>query len=132
MALWHATVGGHDLDIILIAKDSCVREFFKLVRMTIQIWALELGEDVNNSGFLRNTFDYHNTSMRLWAATDALFYDKKFDPIREVEEITGCTLDIFVFPADWREHLGYLQNALPHSDPEFMENIARDARRIHV
>lgn len=37
-------------------------------------------------------------------------------------------LDIFLFPENWEFHLGILQTDFPNKDPDFMENIARDAR----
>ena len=39
-------------------------------------------------------------------------------------------LDLFLFTLDWKNDLGDLQSALPHEDPLFMNNIARDAIRI--
>lgn len=37
-------------------------------------------------------------------------------------------LDIFMFPTDWRGRLSELQDLGSHSDPKFMQNIAKDAR----
>ena len=38
--------------------------------------------------------------------------------------------DLFLFTDDWRERLDYYQEALPHEDPNFMRNIARDAIKL--
>jgi hypothetical protein len=48
-----------------------------------------------------------------------------------LEDGTGVKpdkLDIFLLPPNWRERLSELQELGSHSDPNFMQNIARDAR----
>ena len=44
--------------------------------------------------------------------------------------INPAKLDIFVFPPNWRDKLDQLQEDLPNKDPNFMQNIARDAVKI--
>lgn len=49
----------------------------------------------------------------------------------ELEKTTGIhpwKQDFFLFPPDWRQRLPELQMVGSHKDPEFMANIARDAR----
>lgn len=43
----------------------------------------------------------------------------------------AARVDVFVFPPDWRNKLDELQLILSHTDPEFMQNIARDALRYN-
>lgn len=109
---------GNDLDLIIISDDGG-REFIEL-----------MGEGVTGlSNDMR--FDiYHNFHLRVIVAIK-VFGDDFFDLLLEAEErIYWARIDLFVFPQNWREHLNVLQDALPHKDPEFMRNIARDAIAI--
>lgn len=65
---------------------------------------------------------YHAPNVRRTAAAEQVCLDFE-DNNWEILE----ALDIFLFPPDWRERLDELQEALPHTDPDFMRNIARDA-----
>ncbi len=89
-------------------------------------------ERKNNSQrvFGRTTGAYHNKRLRLMAAEAAL--PCEFWPLYLEAKARAypAELDIFVFPLEWREYLDVLQKALPHEDPNFMKNIAKDAVKI--
>lgn len=109
---------GGDLDLILLCDEEIAQEFFSLVL---------LYQD-------RERYAYHDMKDIRRQAAVALLSGNELDSIlRRMDNfVHPCDLDIFIFPPNWRERLDELQDALPHSDPYFMRNIARDARGLWI
>lgn len=110
---------GEDLDIILICDESIVEDFLYYVGDVLV--------DGEEDPYTKAKDIRRDVALTLLA-------DEKFDVILgKVERfVSAYDMDIFIFPPNWRERLDELQNALPHSDPQFMRNIARDARGLWV
>ena len=106
---------GHDLDLILVT--DVVRGFDFIREVATR---------------LHEIATYNHPWERMGAARDVL--GDNFNNLRiEAEDLIGyeyMALDILVFPHDWCERLYQLQKDIPHSDPNFMKNIARDAVKI--
>ena len=119
---------GRDMDIIIVADDDMrAWEFASLVTEMMECFD-ECGESSTLAG--RRDGAYHHKRLRREAAMDVFGPDFGMR-LHRAELITGrANLDVFVFPQNWRNLLHELQEALPHSDPMFMENIARDAVKI--
>lgn len=105
---------GNDIDMIICVPEELSWRFFGYVR----------------SG---NMFEYENSArLRLSVAFDLLTEDDGLgSPFLDVlgDDFDGA-LDVFLFPQNWRCRLYELQHELPHKDPNFMSNVARDARVI--
>lgn len=120
---------GRDLDLILIVDESVFQNFTSDINTALR------RPPYGKFGVYGT---YGSAAMRLNAAESALPYLHMF--LSAAEDILsaecwnsgrqGRLLDIFLFPADWRTRLEELQGAIPHDDPYFMRNIARDAQRI--
>ena len=116
---------GEDLDLIIIASDETASRF----REIIDIRCGDLPKSVRGLGadlyiMKRLRFDAADLALQ-WDIPDVIeMYEAatEADPVR---------LDVFVFPPDWKDRLEELQTAVPHKDPKFMENIARDAIELH-
>ncbi len=114
---------GNDLDIIIVAEPSCAENFIAAIDLT----RLKL------SSRLDQTYEtYLLKKVRLQAAMLVLSnLDEFMLALHDATELIGRqSIDIFVFPPDWRQRLTELQHRLPNRDPRFMKNIARDAVRI--
>jgi len=111
---------GKDLDLIIISDDSRGMDFIEMMQYHLMTGNVTLmGYGIYADGHLRET-----VAMRVLRED----FDDRLAKARS--QISGANIDLFIFPHNWRNHLRSLQNALPHSDPEFMENIARDAVSI--
>ena len=125
---------GHDLDLILVTDE--VRGLDFLIEVAAK---LRRRPSDTESLTLHRIDIYNNPWERMWIAQDVLGHNFN-ELLIEAEElirhigagglIWHVVLDIFVFPSTWRERLNQLQKDIPHSDPNFMQNIARDAVRI--
>ena len=109
---------GRDIDLIVIVDEGTFQAFVSDVRR-------------RNEG--RNAFDvYGKTRQRFFAAdeaTNGMIGDVVFSNLRGIVR-RHDNLDIFLFPENWRHRLDEIQRALPNRDPNFMKNIARDARKV--
>ncbi|MEK7083434.1 MAG: hypothetical protein AAB972_04630 [Patescibacteria group bacterium] len=111
---------GEDLDIILVCDEAVSYEFLFYVASVL---------DEEQDDFYTRASD-----IRRSIAVMSLSEEGELDEISyRVEPFVSIyDMDIFIFPPDWRERLDELQGAMPHSDPNFMYNIARDARALWV
>jgi hypothetical protein len=101
---------GSDFDVIV-----CVDGF------TSVQWLL----DVRNAAGVGDMYGPSKASIRQRCALSAI----GISPV-QIEGATGISpwkQDYFLFPSDWRNRLETLQHLGDHTDPEFMQNIARDA-----
>lgn len=114
-----ARVGkGNDIDLVVVVNDESVYRNFVMETMHT-IWhadAYHCGPSYRKEA-VKNTFGSDNYYTKV---TCGIFPLIRLD----AEE---C-LDLFVMPQDWKERLDELQNDLPHDDPLFMRNIAKDAQ----
>ncbi|HXV27142.1 MAG TPA: nucleotidyltransferase domain-containing protein [Candidatus Paceibacterota bacterium] len=106
---------GRDLDLILVTEESLAYEFMLLLDTAV-LHHIPHGPD-----------GYRRTSLREDIAEEVLSANF-YDVLREAKSAAGAAkLDLFLFPPDWRNQLKALQDAIPHKDPDFMANVARDA-----
>ena len=116
---------GRDMDIIIVADDDMrAWEFTFLVAEMMECFD-KCGESSALAGRRDGAYHYKGLRREMAMAVFDLDFGMR---LHRAEFIAGrANLDIFVFPPNWRNLLHELQEALPHSDPMFMENIARDA-----
>ncbi len=124
---------GRDIDLILIADKGCGWDFMAHAEQLFQDFGEREKEDASalqSPTYRRKQGMYQNKRLRLMAAEAAL--PNEFLPLYLEAKARAypVELDIFVFPLEWREYLDVLQKALPHEDPNFMKNIAKDAVKI--
>ena len=119
---------GNDIDLIVVTDHGRGSDWINLTESCVKDFAQE-EEGRKGRTFRRNGL-YHHRRLRMQAAIDALGIDFGNLLRHTLSLASPDRLDIFVFPPNWREYLRVLQEALPHSDPMFMQNIARDAVRI--
>ena len=111
---------GEDLDIILICDGEIVEDFLYYTQSTLD----EFDEEDPYASA---------KDLRRDIALTSLADEKLDDILNRIERFVSIyDMDIFIFPSDWRQRLDELQYALPHSDPNFMHNVARDARALWV
>lgn len=103
---------GDDLDLVVVAEEDDAQAFMRMARKSALGGALCHWYAIPSSN--RNAI-----------ADDLLIVG-----IHEIEKEVWVCLDVFVFPPDWHDRLDELQRALPHSDPQFMRKIARDAKPL--
>ena len=119
---------GRDIDLILIAD-----EFRSNIFMSKALEEMSITESIvrlipERADMIRNGA-YGHKRARQDAAVEAI--DGLEDVLYSALGVAyPASLDIFVFPPEWRDRLEVLQFFLPHSDPHFMQNIARDAISI--
>jgi len=117
---------GNDIDIIIIVDDHDAAEFLDFAGSLMRDF--EEGENGRaRIGCGQRNGAYHHKILRREAAEGVLGGDFCRRLFRAEALARPADLDIFVFPRNWREQLDVLQSTLPHSDPEFMQNIAQDA-----
>ena len=119
---------GHDIDIIATVSDKLFYKWTSSILTVIQ--SLDGAEDDSL---------YFNADLRMSCAADLLGIDPEdfefyFENVIGVRgypiSFSFVYTDIFLFPHNWKERLEELQNMLPHSDPEFMYKIAKDAKLL--
>jgi predicted nucleotidyltransferase len=118
---------GHDIDIIVTVSDTLFQKWTTSVKRKI-VMITDGDPEIEDM--------YFNAAIRFDAAAELLgldFIDFCFE-FFDANGLRGypvdyiCVdIDLFLFPHDWKERLEELQTHLPHSDPKFMEKIAKDA-----
>lgn len=105
---------GNDLDMVVVTTGICYASFVCEMRTWTQ-W--ETGDS-----------DYygHFKLARRAAALSALQFDAGFHGWLDLAT-RGFLLDVHLMPPGWTEHTEEVQCHLPHLDPNFVSNIARDA-----
>lgn len=105
---------GNDLDMVVVTTGICYASFVCEMSAWTQ-W--ETGET-----------DYygHFKQARRSAALNALQFDAGFCGWLDLAT-RGFLLDVHLMPSGWKEHVNEVQRHLPHLDPNFVGNIARDA-----
>ncbi|MGB2787218.1 MAG: nucleotidyltransferase domain-containing protein [Candidatus Saccharimonadaceae bacterium] len=105
-----------DLDVILVVDDE-----------TASKWAENVIKRLGYFGRAFSNSDFYDSAKhaRLDVAAEIL------GTVPEAIYLLWYmrNIDIFLFPPDWRDHLDELQRIGRHSDPMFMQNVARDALR---
>jgi predicted nucleotidyltransferase len=119
---------GKDLDLIIISDDSRGSDFIELMEEYLK--ARPDDDEIALMGYDMENGVYADWRLRKMVAMRVLGEGFVHNLIEAGSRISGATIDLFVFPRTWRDHLRVLQDALPHEDPNFMENIARDAVSI--
>ncbi len=104
---------GNDLDLAITVPEYLWCEFRQRVLEEIQ--STKLSRVVYGFGTATTRFEIGYGLLGGRYAPFELPYSKRWQ------------IDLFLFPTNWRHRLGELQDALPHSDPNFMCNIAVDA-----
>ena len=116
---------GHDLDLILITDKGRGSDFICLASDRFG-----RRDSLETEDLTLQRMECYNTPDERAKIAKRVLGGNFGELLAEAKRYTAAKLDIFVFPPDWRDHLRVLQEDLPHRDPNFMENIARDAVRI--
>lgn len=103
---------GHDVDVILTVNDAVWENFKNEVNKALKI------------------APRRGAAIRYHVARELLGEGPYSDLLYDLEYRMGVPIDVFVFPENWRERLDELQSAFPHEDPQFMRNIAKDAKNF--
>lgn len=106
-----------DLDVILVVDDETASKWTEDVKKRLGYFGMAF----SNGGFYDSAKD-----ARLEIAAEILgtVPEAMFESPWYVR-----TIDVFLFPPDWRDRLDELQIIGQHSDPTFMQNVALDALR---
>jgi hypothetical protein len=112
---------GKDIDLIIVAHEALAERFLRSIKILYPNYRRH-----------ERLAIYPMKTIRRNAA-DFAFWNGRDSPTLLQEAVSAAhpvELDIFVFPPNWRDQLDRLQTDFPNRDPEFMENIARDAIKI--
>lgn len=110
------TKRGNDLDLVVVANPLSYTTFV----LSMQAWTVDVAREAD---------DYYYSNYkgeRFAAALEALQFDAGFRGWLRLAT-QGIFLDVHVMPEGWREHTEEIQQHLPHNDPHFVRNIAKDA-----
>lgn len=102
----HAQINS-DFDLIVIVDEEVFEQWIKMVTLD--------NVDQNFYGSLKSD------RLRVAAFLLGAYW---------LEQGWPQVLDVFLFPANWQERLGEIQDRGRHSDTDFMANVARDAVRF--
>lgn len=113
---------GHDLDLILVCDEETSQEFMTLVEIEARLAKLPRMKWYDGCALSRSC-----VAESILVSGIA----SENNPFEEaIIAAHGVGIDIFIFPSDWRNRLSELQGRMEHDDPNFMQKIAKDARRI--
>ena len=126
---------GEDLDIIVIVPDLIAASFVVAKRNEAD-FRKHRNEERQTSFIMNEAMGFDDDGLGPPSTDDGLWrgllreaLEPFADDIIHKLDTEGIeSLDIFVFPPNWKQRLPVLQNLLPHKDPKFMENIAADAK----
>jgi hypothetical protein len=107
---------GNDLDMVVVTTGICYASFMTRVREWLQCDATGLNY-------------YEHKEVRHRAALVALQFDAGFCGWLALAT-KGFSLDVHLMPWGWMGHVEEVQRHLPHHDPSFVRNIAKDAVQI--
>lgn len=119
---------GNDLDLIIIADDDRGSDFISLMGHYLLMRPSDATADSMQYDMKNGV--YADWRLRQMVTREVLGRDFGSLLTKAQAKISWATTDLFVFPRNWRDYLGALQSALPHGDPDFMQNIAKDAVAI--
>lgn len=94
---------GTDTDVVAVVSEDMAEDFLSVYEHGDSYWLPE---------------ERYYTATGILGIDDEEFSDQ------------GESLDVFLFPPDWLDRLEELQERAPHDDPDFMANIASDARKF--
>lgn len=126
---------GNDLDLVLLVSLEDADTFTGMVRsklMEISTFG-DPERYILEGPELQKACTYNSPNLRMEMARVVLSDRAEGFRVLQTEAeglVFPAALDIFLFPGGWRYYIRSLQEDLPHKDPHFMENIARDAVRI--
>lgn len=111
---------GNDIDMVIVVNDeNTYRDF--VAEVMSRVHRAETNKGYSQAQYraeaVERIFGEHLGIVR------TLMHDTRDQTAKNVY----LYLDMFIAPRDWRERLDELQEHLPHDDPYFMHNIARDA-----
>lgn len=113
---------GNDLDLVVVVNVYVYITYIKLMWVAITAGLT----DDNIDAYA----DYRVERER--AALDALKieYEQLGELQSAIKELGS--IDLFLMPEGWKKRIEEIQGHLPHDDRHFVENIARDAKRVHA
>lgn len=141
---------GNDFDIIATVSDSVFQSWRTRLLRSLYLD----GFDANRFDFRRENlgrcikprnFDaYFNSTLRLDKAEEVLavsaqdrlalwelqYFRKTIGSKGFPKDLLYMKVDLFLFPENWQERVDELQGTLPHKDPNFMQNLLREARMV--
>ena len=108
---------GNDLDLILIVdEEKMYQDFVAETKIFVEVVG------VSHGSFCRLL-----AARRISPWLDHVCCSTVFATIHPgINEL----LDVYLMPQNWRDRIDEIQSHLPHSDPCFVKNIAKDARVI--
>lgn len=113
---------GHDLDIVLIVDTLPYATFLT-----------EMWQRCGVDGTLADDYYVDYQEERFQAAMAALSPKPAERGWLELAvQQLGAPIDLHLMPMNWQQHVDEVQQHLPHHDPEFVRNIARDVCRVEV
>lgn len=124
LARWGA---GKDIDMVVVANHDMVYEFVSSLRELLKTWGV---------GYSGLAFHRTHTGLEMLG----LAYDPDFNRVLGFGQTDGMStrdwidtmfylsprLDLFILPQDWQTNRSLRE--LPMEDPNFFDNISRDAR----
>ncbi|MDX2776331.1 hypothetical protein PV379_03100 [Streptomyces caniscabiei] len=113
---------GNDLDVILIVDTFVYSTFLA------EMWRMYYNDASYGSDYY---VDYRK--QRYLAAMAALSPKPAERGWLELAaQQLGAPVDFHLMPVDWPQHVDKIQLHLPHHDPMFASNAARDAKTVRV
>lgn len=118
---------GFDIDLLIHVNDDVSEKFFRALRGTGS------GYHCSRGRRFQVVFEgYGNYVPPVLVCRE--FFSEEPEEDDAFHKACHCIyrymLDVFLVPVDWRNRLQELQSRLPHRDPNFMRNIARDAKVV--
>jgi predicted nucleotidyltransferase len=114
---------GNDLDVVLVV------DFYTYVAFLKAMWDEECLVDADEKS------DYYlgYREQRVQAALAVIqMSPAEYGWVTLAIAGLGADIDIHVMPEGWTEHIDDLQTHLSHKDPQFVRNIAGDAKSVRT
>lgn len=111
---------GNDLDIVLVVDIYTYINFLK------EMWASQPLESENDYyfGYRQQRVD------AVMAATEMT--PAEYGWLNLAIQQLGAPVDLHVMPEGWQQNIDAVQTHLPHADPQFVRNIAGDAKQLYT
>lgn len=113
---------GKDLDLVVVVDVYAYITYIKSMWVAITAGLADDNIDAYT--------DYREERER--AVLEALNIEyKQLGELQSAIKELG-SIDLFLMPEGWKKRTEEIQGHLPHDDRHFVENIARDAKRVHT
>lgn len=113
---------GEDLDLVIVVDVYVYITYIKLMWVAITA-------GLTNDNLDAYT-DYREERERAVFEALNIGYRQLGELQSAIQELGS--VDLFLMPEGWKKRTAEIQGHLPHDDWRFVENIARDAKRVHT